>query len=72
MGKGKMMEASRRSVKEAGGYKEEEGREVQAGTKRELDQKKIYNLALGHHIAQVSVSNFPKEMTASISAELFA
>lgn len=32
----------------------------------------MYNLALGHHIAQVPVGNFPQEMTASIFAELFA
>lgn len=36
------------------------------------EREGIYDLALGHHIAQVPVSNFPREMTASISEELFA
>lgn len=48
----------------------EKEKEIQNQKKRV--RERIYNLALGHHIAQVPVSNFPLEMTASISAELFA
>lgn len=49
----------------------EKEKEIQ-NPKKKRARERIYDLALGHHIAQVPVSNFPLEMTASISAELFA
>lgn len=39
---------------------------------RSSSEKEFCNLAQGHQIAQVPVSNFLWEMTAPISADLFA
>lgn len=75
-GKGKWWRLFKETVK---GTRRERGREkLKLEKEKEIQNQKkrvrerIYNLALGHHIAQVPVSNFPLEMTASISAELFA
>lgn len=60
----------RREQGEKGGV--EAGKRERDSEPKKRARERIYDLALGHHIAQVPVSNFPLEMTASISTELFA
>lgn len=62
----------RSKERKRGGKVEAGKRERDSDPKKKRARERIYDLALGHHIAQVPVSNFPLEMTASISAELFA
>lgn len=57
--------------KKKGRGKETEKLKLGKGKQRAVLKENL-NLASGHHIAQVPVSSFPQEMTASISVELFA